>query len=104
MKSYWQGKKVLVAGASGFIGSHVVDDLVDLGAKVVAQVSGSNQSYSNLQKIHNVRVVKGNLLDPSFCLNIIKCCDVILNCAGLDGGTKYKSEHSAEIFRTNSQI
>ena len=34
----WQGKKVLVTGAGGFIGSHMVERLVELGAQVTAQV------------------------------------------------------------------
>jgi len=36
--SYWSGKKVLVTGACGFIGSHLVERLVGLGADVRAFV------------------------------------------------------------------
>ena len=35
---HWQGQSVLVTGAGGFIGSHLVERLVELGAKVRALV------------------------------------------------------------------
>jgi nucleoside-diphosphate-sugar epimerase len=34
----WENKKVLVTGAGGFIGSHLVERLVELGARVRALV------------------------------------------------------------------
>ncbi len=34
MKKFWKGKRVLVAGGAGFIGSHTVDAFIDAGARV----------------------------------------------------------------------
>ena len=34
MTDFWKQKKVLVIGGTGFIGSHIVEKLVTLGAKV----------------------------------------------------------------------
>lgn len=40
-KDFWRGKKVLVTGASGFIGSHTVVELMNRGADVGATVRAS---------------------------------------------------------------
>ena len=34
----WQNKKVIITGSEGFIGSHLTEKLVELGAKVTAFV------------------------------------------------------------------
>jgi len=38
MKSYWKDKNVFITGATGFIGSWLTKELVDLGANVVCLV------------------------------------------------------------------
>jgi NAD dependent epimerase/dehydratase len=46
----WQGKKVMVTGAGGFIGSHLVERLVTLGAQVRALVHyNSRNSWGLLE-------------------------------------------------------
>ena len=32
-KNYWKGKRVLITGISGFAGSHLAEQLLDLGCK-----------------------------------------------------------------------
>lgn len=104
MKTYWKNKKVLVMGAGGFIGSHVVDTLVQNGAIVTAQVS-KGKKYPNLTKSKkNIHIVRGDLTNMKFCLKISEGQDIVLNFAAMDGGTSYKREHSAEIFKNNSQV
>ena len=45
----WTGKKVVVTGAGGFIGSHLVESLVNAGASVTAMVRyNSNSLIGNL--------------------------------------------------------
>lgn len=34
MNEFWKGKRVLVTGGAGFIGSHLTEKLVQLGADV----------------------------------------------------------------------
>jgi len=73
----WKGKRCLVTGAGGFIGSHLVERLLDLGAEVTAFVrynaSGSRGLLDRLA-LHDqqrLRLVSGDLchadgLDEAF--------------------------------------
>ncbi|MFH1943674.1 MAG: GDP-mannose 4,6-dehydratase [bacterium] len=55
---YWTNKKVLVTGRAGFVGSHLVEDLIRHGAKVrvVNRLSKSN--------LDNLKHIKGSSQAP----------------------------------------
>ncbi len=79
--------RVLVTGADGFIGSHLVELLVRQGAKVTAL------SYYNsfndwgwlegLPCLKEIQVVTGDVRDPNFCREITKGMDVVYHLAAL---------------------
>lgn len=46
--SFWQGKHMLVTGASGFVGSHLVDKLILKKAKVIALSQRRGESASGI--------------------------------------------------------
>ena len=64
-------KKVLVTGSSGFIGSHVVREFIDLGYEVVG-VSRSEQASS-----HVIRDISGDT-DWS---DVLEDIDIVIHCA-----------------------
>jgi len=80
-------KKVLVTGADGFIGSHLVEMLVSRGAKVKAlSLYNSFNDWGWLENtscLDQVEVVCGDVRDPNFCREITKDIDVVFHLAAL---------------------
>ena len=70
MKNYWKNKKVLITGADGFVGSHLTEKLIDLGANVTIIVRGTSNHGTSSYHFKN--------LSSSYvkkCKKII-CCDI----------------------------
>ncbi|MEN7432865.1 NAD-dependent 4,6-dehydratase LegB [Chromobacterium sp. TRC.1.1.SA] len=84
-----QGKKILVTGADGFIGSHLVEHLVRQGADVRAFVYyNSFNSWGWLdQSPEDIRrsfeVFAGDVRDPHGVRTAMQGCDVVLHLAAL---------------------
>ena len=79
--------RALVTGADGFIGSHLVEELLQKGYFVTAIVQyNSFNSWGWLDHIENekmLNIISGDIRDPHFCMNIIKDIDVIFHLAAL---------------------
>ena len=86
---YWENKRVLVTGASGFIGSHVVERLVQLGAKVRAFVHYNSRNdwglLELLQKetLEHVEVFPGDLTDAALVYKAVASCQVVFHLGAL---------------------
>ena len=107
--SFWDRKKVLVAGGGGFIGSHVVERLLRgyKGARVTVAGRMSKENKRNLSEVLRnpyLRMIKGDLRDLRFCRRACKNQDVVLNLAGVVGGVGYNSMHHASLFRDNMML
>ena len=83
------GKKVLVTGSEGFIGSHLTERLVELGADVTALVqynSFNNWGWIDTfdEKIKkNINVVTGDIREYDGMKRIIKGQDIVFHLAAL---------------------
>jgi len=59
-----RNSKVVVTGGAGFIGSHIAESLVELGARVIVFDNFSSGRIENLSRIKdNVEIVRGDILD-----------------------------------------
>jgi NAD dependent epimerase/dehydratase len=84
-----KGKNVFVTGAAGFIGSHLVEELVKVNASVTAMIrysSGSN--WGNLEFLSDemkskITVVSGNIEDSDFMLHSLKGQNIVFHLAAL---------------------
>jgi NAD dependent epimerase/dehydratase len=85
------GKKIIVTGADGFIGSHVVEQLVAAGARVRALAAyNSFDSVGWLEDLSvevagKVEIVRGDVRDCAFMMRIIMGCDICFHLAALIG-------------------
>lgn len=78
---------VLVTGADGFIGSHLVEMLCSKGAKVKALSQyNSFGSWGWLDDVNckdRIEILAGDVRDPHFCNEIVKDIDIIFHLAAL---------------------
>lgn len=81
--------KVLVTGADGFIGSHLVEYLVEKGYKVKAFVFyNSFNSYGwldscNPELLNQIEIISGDIRDYNGVANAMKGCEIVFHLAAL---------------------
>lgn len=82
-------KKVLVTGADGFIGSHLVEELIKEGARVRAFVYyNSFNSWGWLdtlsqKQLSSIEIFAGDIRDPNGVREAMKGCEVVFHLAAL---------------------
>jgi nucleoside-diphosphate-sugar epimerase len=87
----FQNQKMLVTGAGGFIGSHLCEELVEMGAEVRAFVRyNSSDSYGLLEKLppiifKELEVFSGDIRDPMSVRRAVRECKVVFHLAALVG-------------------
>lgn len=72
----------MVTGGAGFIGSHLVDQLVTYGAQVTVLDNLSTGNKDNLaQSINHITFIKGDIRNAQTCLQASKACDTVFHLA-----------------------
>lgn len=93
----WNGVKVLVTGGASFIGSHLVDRLVDRGAVVRVADDLSSGRLENLSdSMERIDFRKGDLRDRSFTREVMGGCEVVFHLAACHGGRGFIDTHPAD--------
>ena len=102
----FEGKTVVVTGAGGFIGSHLVERLLDEGATVRAMLRYTSRGQRGCldllpeRALDGVAVTLGDVRDFDAVREIARGADAIFHLAALIG-IPYSYEHPQEVIDTN---
>ena len=82
-----KGKRVLVTGGAGFIGSHIVDLLCDEGcAEIIAldnMVRGRAENLEHARAHGPVHLVLGDIRDRDLMASLVRAADIVFHQAAL---------------------
>ena len=102
--SYWKGKRAMVTGAGGFIGSHLSEHLVRSGASVRALVHynalGSSGWLDDSPMSKDIEIVAGDICDRDSVRQAAKGIEVIFHLAALIA-IPYSYRSPTSYVRTN---
>ena len=100
-------KKVLVTGGAGFIGSHLTEGLLKLGARVTVLDNfddfypGKEQNIQGLLGSDKIRLVRGSILDLDLLSSLIKDSDAVVHLAA-QAGVRYCNEYPLKANEVNA--
>lgn len=98
--------KVLVTGASGFIGGYVVAELLERGYEVVGVDNFSK--YGHVRRIHDdhpsFHLVEGDVCDRTLMEQLASDCDHLIAGAAMIGGISYFHTYAYDLLATNERI
>ncbi len=104
----WKNKKVLITGAGGFIGSHLTEKLVDLGAEVTAFVRYSSdkdigliESFDDKIK-EKLKIEFGDISELETLQKVFKDKDVVFHLAA-SISVPYSFKHPEEVSSVNTK-
>jgi nucleoside-diphosphate-sugar epimerase len=99
---FWAGKRVLVGGGCGFLGSYLVPQLVKSGARVTVVDNLDNGYVDNLAPVASeVTFREADLRDMHVCAEVTRQQDVVLNLAAKAFGMEYSRAHNGEMLVYN---
>jgi len=107
-KKFWQGKKILITGGDGFMGSHLTEKLLQLGADVsilTKPLIDSNEAIlKNLDHIKNsIKILNSSISENDCITHIIKSKPQIIFHLAAIAYVNYSFDHPFETIQANYQ-
>jgi len=92
---FYKNKQVLVTGGTGFVGTHFVEELLKLGAKVKIPLHGRQLRI----KDDSIETVYADLMDFNNCLKVCKGVDYVIHATGAVGAASVKAVDAMTSIR-----
>ena len=99
VNNFWCKTNVLVTGGASFIGSHLVDQLISLGATVRVVDDLSSGTITNIQShitSDRIKFIKGDLRDHKILELAMQGIDIVFHLAADHGGRGYVELHQTD--------
>ena len=99
-ENFWNETNVLVTGGASFIGSHLVDRLISLGARVSVADDLSTGTMDNLEQSKDkIKFIRTDLEynSKSEARNIFRDNEIVFHLAADHGGRGYIASHPADV-------
>lgn len=103
MASSWSGKRVLVTGGTGFIGSFLVEHLLDQGADVRVPLRAQNYRALSARR-SEVEWLEGDLRDGSYCADLVRGIDYIFHLAASRRNVEYHQKRPSDVINDNVRM
>jgi NAD dependent epimerase/dehydratase len=106
MENFWAKKKVLITGAGGFIGSHLVERLAAAGASVRAFVRYNSRADPGLirmaspEAVSKLELIGGDLRDLDAIRKAVEGCEFVFHLGALIS-IPYSYLHPFEVAESN---
>lgn len=99
----WNKKKVLVTGGTGFVGSFLVETLLDAGAKVRVPIRAPNYRALS-ERRDEVEWIEGDLRSPEYCKELVRGTDHIFHLASHRRHPEFHVKHCSDVMNGNVEM
>lgn len=102
LSEFYKGRRVLVTGGAGFIGSHLVELLVMLGAQVTVPVRKTTRLHFLRSIAGEISLIEADLFNPEQTEAVVRGQEVVMHLAAAKGGgIAHSMHHHGSLFRDN---
>ena len=99
LQNFYRDKNVTVTGGASFIGSHVVEIVLELGGGVTVIDVFSSGKMENLSHLRGkIKIIKGDLKDRDFAHRSLVNAEVVFHLAAVHGGRGFIEKYKQEML------